>query len=102
MDGWRVGRKLEFGQNGIDHVFFSLEQIGQKNLVLDELGRFALELGSIAGKHLLEPVARFGPVLFQERNFCQIKTRIPELSDRSAALPEEPSPLCRKFPPASK
>ena len=78
MHGRRVGRKLELGQDGIDHVLFAFEQIGQKDFVLDELRRIALQLRNIIREQLLKTVARFHPIFFQEGNLRQIETRVPE------------------------
>ncbi len=50
VDCRRVRRKLELGQNRIDHVLFALEQIGQQNFILNELRRFALQFGRVARK----------------------------------------------------
>ena len=42
----RIGRELELGENGIDHVLLALEEIGQQDFVLDQLRRFALQLAA--------------------------------------------------------
>ena len=75
----RIGRKLQLGQNAIDHVLLSLEQVSQKNFVLNELRCFARQIGLAAREEFLKTLARVCPVFFEERNFRQVKARIPKL-----------------------
>ena len=75
----RIGGKLQLGQNGIDHVLFSFEQVSQENLVLNELRRFTRQIRLAARKELFKPLARFRPIFFEKRNFRQVEARIPEL-----------------------
>ena len=75
----RIGRKLEFGQNRIDHVLFSLQQICQQNLILNKLRCVPLHIGLVAREELLKTTARFRPIFFQKRNLGEVKARIPKL-----------------------
>ena len=79
MRRWRIGRKLEFGQNRVDHVLFSLQQIRQQNFVLNKLRRVPLQIRHVAREKLLETTACFRPIFFQKRNLGQVKARIPKL-----------------------
>ena len=74
----RVRRQLKFRQNRIDHGIVPLQQIGEQNLVLNQLGGFSLQLGGIAREQFLETLPRFRPVFFQKRNLRQIETGIPK------------------------
>ena len=51
--------KLEFRKDRIDHVVLPLEQIGEQNLVLNQLRRFALEFGGIRRQKFLETISGF-------------------------------------------
>ena len=74
----RIGRQLKFRQNRIDHGFVSFPQIRQQNLVLNQLGCFALQLCRIGREQILKTFPRFRPILFQKWNLSQIETRIPK------------------------
>ena len=75
----RVGRKLELGENGIDHVAFALHQVSEKNFVLDQLRSFLCEIGLTGRKQLLKALPRLGPIFFQKRDLRQIEAGIPKL-----------------------
>ena len=79
VNSWRIGRELQLGQDGIDHVLLSFEEVSQKNFVLNELRRFACQIGLAARDEFPKALARFCPVFFEERNFRQVKARIPKL-----------------------
>ncbi len=79
MHSRRIGRKLEFGQNRIDHVLFSLQQIRQQNLILNKLRRFPLQIGHVAREKLLKTITRFRPIFFLKRNLSEVKARVPKL-----------------------
>ena len=79
VNSWRIWRKLQLGQDGIDHVLLSFEQVSQKNFVLNKLRCFACQIGLAAREEFLKALARFSPVFFEERNLRQVKARIPKL-----------------------
>ena len=75
----RIGRKLETSENRIDHVLVPLEEIGQQDLVLDQLRGVALQLGRVPLEQRVEALPGFRPVFPQERNLRQVKARVPKL-----------------------
>ena len=79
MDRRRFRRELELGDHRVDHVLLTFHQVGDHDLVLDELRRFALQLGCVAGQQFLKTLPRFRPVLLQERNLREIEAGVPEL-----------------------
>ena len=77
-DRRRVGRQLKFRQDRIDHVLLPFEEIGQKNFVLDQLRRVALQFRGAALEQAFKTFARFRPIFPEKRNLGEIETGVPE------------------------
>ena len=75
----RVRRKLQLGQDRIDRVLFSLQQVSQKDLVLNKLRSFACQIGATAGKQLLKTIPSLRPILLEKWDFRKVEARIPKL-----------------------
>ena len=97
----RIGRKFELGEDRIDHVLFPLEQIGQQNLVLNQLRRFALQLGGVSSRAAPENGCALRPSSFCRNGIsARLKRAFQNFGSSSQRFMQARLRPCRKSPAA--